>query len=126
MGDEIQLTYSSVGRQANMSPQITFPSEIQLKSAGDQPKPADIFFNPTFSPTFAPTLPALDPTPVEVKVSAPSVTVDNHVHVAPYDDFPQTIEITNVYPWKPIAIICFLNSGFFASLIYLINWLNLR
>jgi hypothetical protein len=106
-----------------MSPQITFPSEIQLKSAGDQPKPADIFFNPTFSPTFSPTLPALDPTPIEVKVSAPSV--ENHVHM-PEQFFQHPISITNVYPWKPLAIICFLNSGFFASLIYLINWLNLR
>lgn len=107
-----------------MSPQITFPSEIQLKSAGDQPKPPDILFNPTFSPTFSPTLPALDPTPIEVKVSAPSVTVN--VAEPKIPELTAQIKITNVYPWKPLAIICFLNSGFFASLIYLINWLNLR
>lgn len=102
-----------------MSPQISLPTELALKMPDIQFP--DMTFNPTFSPAFSPvfspTLPELNPT-IQVTVEP------TPLHFPPaISAEPTIVNVTNVLPWKPVAIICFLNTLVFASLSYLIHWL---
>lgn len=103
-----------------MSPQISLPTEFNLKMP-EMATPDMTFsptFSPAFSPVFSPTLPELNPT-FNVKVEpAPC-----HYQINVPDQPPPVLNVTNILPWKPIAILSFANTLVFASLSYAIHWL---
>jgi hypothetical protein len=121
MGEEIQLTYSAVGRGLSPHPVVNFPEELKFPV---QDRPAqDIHFSPSFSPIFQPQLPPLNPT-IEVKVEPASYTF-----TVPEPAINITVPVPNITIERPaplniwpIALILFANTAIFASLVFAITF----
>ena len=121
MGEEIQLTYTAVGRGLVASPIVNFPAELKIPV--QESRAQDIHFSPVFSPIFQPESPILNPVinvtvePTPYQITVPKMDIEV---LAPEQVITLTSKIQ--VPWLGLGAILFANSAFIVILLFALNY----